>query len=83
MASAAPAGACPRRPSRGRGRRGPGARAEPEAEKAAEVRAFFTGKLAGVTGAGRSIDNAVERIELCAARKKVLGPQVQQALRSN
>jgi alanyl aminopeptidase len=54
-----------------------------EVEKAAEVRAFFRGKLAGVTGAERSINNAVETIELCAARKQAIAPQVREALQGN
>jgi alanyl aminopeptidase len=53
-----------------------------EAEKAEEVRAFFTGKLKETTGAERSIQNAVERIELCAARRAALGPQASAALRA-
>jgi alanyl aminopeptidase len=53
------------------------------APQATEVREFFSHKLQGITGADRTIENVVEAIELCAARRAALGPGLQQAFRQN
>ncbi|MGB8329267.1 MAG: M1 family metallopeptidase [Polyangiales bacterium] len=48
-------------------------------EAAADVRHFFTPRVAELTGGPRNLDGAVEAIELCAEKVRVTRPSVEKA----
>lgn len=47
-----------------------------------DLKAFFEDKVAKYTGGPRNLQNTLESIDLCIARKKILGPQIAQFLRN-
>jgi alanyl aminopeptidase len=52
-----------------------------DAEHRSELKTFFEGKVTKYTGGPRTLQNTLESIDLCIARKKVLGPQLAEFLR--
>ncbi|MGI8741639.1 MAG: M1 family metallopeptidase [Bryobacteraceae bacterium] len=53
-----------------------------DAEHRSEIKTYFEDKVTKYTGGPRNLQNTLERIDLCIARKKVLEPEIAEFLRT-